>query len=54
MMGNIVSFLSTMVIDAVLGDVGEDTTEDLIIKAGFKAETHGVITEDGYILTVHR
>ena len=54
MMGNIVSFLSTMVIDAVLGDVGEDTTEDLIIKAGFKAETHEVTTEDGYILTVHR
>ena len=56
-LGHVVSYigeLSTKVIDAVLGDGCEDTTVDLINKAGYTAETYEVTTEDSYILTVHR
>ncbi|XP_029158380.1 lysosomal acid lipase/cholesteryl ester hydrolase-like [Nylanderia fulva] len=30
------------------------TTPEIIEKAGYSTETHTVITEDGYILTLHR
>ena len=37
---------------ATAGD-GE-TTADLINAEGYPVETHEVVTEDGYILTIHR
>ena len=31
-----------------------ETTADLITAEGYPVETHEVVTEDGYILTIHR
>ena len=40
------------ILPASAGD-GE-TTADLITAEGYPLETHEVVTEDGYILTIHR